>query len=195
MKYLIFTLLTVSAIAKPPAKLIKYAQSGYQYAKAHNITQSPLIIIVDFSQASNSKRLWLYDLKHNKTILESYVAHGKGTGLTYSEKFSNDSRSHQSSLGFYKILEPYNGKHGLSLKLDGLEPTNKSALKRGIVIHTANYVTPKYISEHNRAGRSWGCFAVPKDIEQKLIEKTKDHSLVMAYYPDTKWLKSSKFLK
>ena len=189
-------LLTIPALsfAGPSDKLMLIAEHGYAYAKVHNMADNPVMIIVDFSLPSSSKRLWLYDIEQHKVLLASYVAHGKGTGLNNAIKFSDNKKSHQSSLGFYKVLNTYQGKHGLSLKLDGLEPTNKSALARGIVIHAANYVTSDYVNKNNRTGRSWGCFAVPANIEKIIIDKTHDHSLLVAYYPDQKWLNSSKFI-
>jgi hypothetical protein len=45
-----------------------------------------------------------------------------------------------SSLGVYKTAETYNGKHGLSLRLDGLSPTNSKARERAVVVHGADYV-------------------------------------------------------
>src|SRR5690606_40188967 len=59
----------------------------------------------------------------------------------YAKKFSNIPESFQSSLGFYATAEPYYGKHGYSLRLDGLEKgINDKARERAIVIHGADYV-------------------------------------------------------
>ena len=86
------------------------------------------------------------------------------------------------------------GKHGLSIKLAGLEQSNSNALKRGIVIHSANYVTESFINKYHRAGRSWGCFATSKTTEQNIIKLTHKNSLLLAYYPNKAWLTGSAFL-
>lgn len=194
MKKLILFFIASYCVAGPSAKVIELAEKGYKFAREHHIADSPVTIIVDFSLPSSQKRLWLYDLENHQIIMSTYVSHGKASGLELSNKFSNNRNSYQSSLGFYKVLDTFNGKHGLSLQLQGLENTNNLALARGIVLHSANYVTPNYINIHNRAGRSWGCFAVPAKDQKEIIAKTKRHSLLFAYYPDIKWLKNSKFL-
>lgn len=194
MKKFILLAMFGTCLAGPSKKVLALAERGYLYARAHNLADSPVTIIVDFSLPSSEKRLWLYDLDRHKTLLSTYVSHGKGSGLEEPYKFSNSKNSHKSSLGFFKVLNTYNGKHGLSLKLQGLESSNSSALTRGIVLHSANYVTPSYIQSHKHAGRSWGCFAVPAKDERLIINKTMQHSLLFAYYPDNYWLKTSKFI-
>lgn len=193
MKYLITLLLTTTAFSAIPDNLANIAKQGYKYALDKNLAHNPVTVVVDYSLPSNQKRLWLYDVEKNKTLLETYVAHGKNSGLVSATKFSDHPRSLMSSIGFYQIGNSYYGKHGLSLRLNGLEPENKSALSRGIVIHSANYVQDSYINANNRAGRSWGCFAVTKEDEAKIIQATKNNSLLLAYYPNQKWLHSSKF--
>lgn len=82
---------------------------------------SNLLTICDFSLSSNLKRLWVIDIKEKKIIFNSLVAHGKGTGEEFAEKFSNRESSHQSSLGFYTTENTYEGDNGYSLKLEGLD--------------------------------------------------------------------------
>jgi hypothetical protein len=43
------------------------------------------------------------------------------TGNEFATSFSNSAQSYKSSLGFYATGEIYSGKHGKSLRLDGLE--------------------------------------------------------------------------
>lgn len=73
--------------------------------------------IIDFSQSSNSRRLYVIDFAENKLLYNTYVAHGRNCGQEYAREFSNTNSSYQSSLGFYRALGTYQGKHGLSLKL------------------------------------------------------------------------------
>ena len=57
------------------------------------------------------------------------------------QDFPTDLTSKQSSLGFYVTKNTYRGEHGLSLRVEGLEPGfNDKAYRRAIVIHGANYI-------------------------------------------------------
>jgi hypothetical protein len=92
--------------------------------------------------------MWIIDILNKSLILNTWVAHGQGSGDDMANRFSNNNESHQSSLGFYLANEVYFGKHGRSLKLDGLdEGINSAARARGIVIHAADYVCQNTINQ------------------------------------------------
>jgi hypothetical protein len=115
-------------------------------------------------------------------LYNSYVAHGQKSGEEEAEVFSNRENSHQSSLGFYLTDNTYIGKHGLSLRLDGLtRGLNDNARKRNIVVHSADYVSEEYIKKNKRLGRSWGCPALPVEGYEEVIELIKDKSLLFVY--------------
>ena len=76
------------------------------------------------------------------------IAHGKNTGEEYAKYFSNIENSYQTSFGFYTTAETYNGKNGLSMRMDGLEYCNDKARKRDIVVHNADYVSYDFIKEN-----------------------------------------------
>lgn len=119
------------------------------------------IFFVDMSEPSNKKRLFVYDVKTEKKIFESYVSHGKGSGTSkWAEIFSDVPNSKATSLGKYKVGESYYGKHGKSYKLKGLEKSNRNAESRAIVIHGAWYVEEDFIKKYNRCGNSFGCPAM-----------------------------------
>lgn len=129
------------------------------------------LTICDFNLPSTQKRMWIIDLKQNKVLYNTYVAHGAATGEDIATCFSNDFDSHKSSLGFYVTAQIYNGDKGLSLKLEGLDTGyNDHAYDRGIVIHGAKYVDESYIACNQRLGRSWGCPAIPESIKKEVIE-------------------------
>ena len=65
--------------------------------------------------------MWILDMDNQTVLFNTLVAHGRNTGLAKAHDFSNLNGSHKSSLGFYLTAETYIGKHGLSLRLDGLE--------------------------------------------------------------------------
>lgn len=145
------------------------------------------ITVVDFTLPSNVPRLYVY--VNGILEMETYVAHGEGSGGLYATKFSNIPESRMSSIGVYRTLNTYIGHNGLSLRLEGLEYTNNNAEAREIVVHGAYYIG-KGIKE----GNSWGCFAVPMNQSNDLINLIKDGTILIAYYPDHKWLTTSRYL-
>jgi len=151
-----------------------------------------LVSIIDFSKPSTEKRLFVIDLKNQKLLHHTLVAHGKNSGLNEAKKFSNTNRSLQTSLGIYSTAEPYMGKHGFSLRLDGLERGfNDNARKRAIVIHGAEYVSTDFIEDHGRLGRSWGCPAIPPELTTDIINLIKGGSCLYIYADDENYLSKS----
>jgi hypothetical protein len=119
------------------------AVTGYYNLKIANRlpANSSILTIVDFNKPSVIKRMWIVDLQKRKLILNTWVAHGEGSGDNIANAFSNTDDSHQSSLGFYITDNIYIGKHGRSLKLDGVDTGfNDKARVRDIVLHGADYV-------------------------------------------------------
>ena len=138
-----------------------------------------VLSIVDFSKSSRHKRLWIIDLKAEKLLYHSLVAHGQGSGGDMATTFSNNLNSHQSSLGFYVTGNTYFGKHGLSLKLHGMDPGfNSNAYQRAIVVHGADYVSNDFVKRQGRLGRSHGCPAVPADLNNKIIGLIKNKTVL-----------------
>jgi hypothetical protein len=135
--------------------------------------------IVDFDQPSTSKRLFVFDTV-DKKVESYYVAHGRGSGENVAERFSNAPGSFSSSLGIYKTMDEYNGHHGRSLRLEGLEATNSNALSRAVVMHTADYVSEAFIRQTGRLGRSEGCFAVERSALNTLIDELKGGAYIIA---------------
>lgn len=137
--------------------------------------------IIDFSKASNVRRLVVIDSDRNKVLMREYVSHGRNTGQLNPIEFSNNINSHQSSLGVYKTAETYNGKFGYSLKLDGISKSNSNARKRYIVMHPADYSSESFLSKNGYLGRSWGCPSVDPKISKKLINLIKGGTNIYAF--------------
>ena len=153
------------------------------------------LTIIDFSRPSTEPRLWVLDLATGQWLFEELVAHGSGSGGNLSTRFSNESNSRQSSLGLFTTGESYVGKHGYSLRLDGLEAgINDRARERAIVIHGAAYVSVATARALGRLGRSWGCPALRLEATRPVIDSIKGGGVVFAYYPDPAWLAGSSFL-
>jgi hypothetical protein len=154
-----------------------------------------VLSICDFSLSSKDARLWIIDLKQKKLLYRTHVAHGQGSGEEYATRFSNRNNSHQSSLGFYVTGETYEGKHGRSLRLHGMDQGfNHAALERGIVVHGADYVCDRFVETHSRLGRSWGCPAVASELSAGIIETIRDGTCLFIYYPDQRYLASAYWL-
>ena len=142
------------------------------------------LTIIDFTRPSTEKRLWVFDLRSHALLFEELVSHGRGSGQAMATAFSNVPESNKSSLGLFRTGEAYIGKHGLSLRLDGLEPgVNDRARERAIVIHGATYVSAAIARAQGYLGRSLGCPAVRPEIARSLIETVKNGSLLFAYGP------------
>lgn len=171
--------------------VFEYALEGMQKM----MDARPVLSIVDMSQPSSKKRLYIIDLAKRKLLFNTYVAHGRNSGQLTAMKFSNTNSSFQSSLGFYQTLGTYQGKHGLSLQLKGLERGfNDNAFSRAIVMHGADYVCEDMILNTGRLGRSQGCPAVSNAESKPIIQAIKNGSCLFIYSPDPTYLKKSAFL-
>lgn len=161
----------------PKEETFYKAIEGFYSLKEKGIVEKNILTIVDFSMSSREKRMWIIDMNNNKILFNSLVAHGKNSGEDIANSFSNENQSYKSSIGFFITGETYNGKHGLSLRLDGLEKgINDNARQRGVVIHGANYVSYEFLKNHNRLGRSQGCPAIPVELSKEIIQTIKNKS-------------------
>jgi hypothetical protein len=148
---------------------------GYYNLKHEDkLSDNPVVTIVDFTKSSNEKRLWVINLEEKQVLHNTYVAHGRNSGNEFAENFSNDHKSYMSSIGFYVTQGTYQGKHGLSLRLDGLDEANSNALDRCIVMHGAEYASEDFIEQAGRLGRSLGCPALPMEEHEGIINAVKD---------------------
>lgn len=189
-----YTTLSSSFERVPDKKVFTRAVKGYnQLVKGHRIRR-PILCIADFNMSANAKRLWVIDVHQQKVLFHSLVSHGKGSGQEYASEFSNKVGSHQSSLGFYVTAKTYNGAHGLSLYLDGLENgINSNARKRAVVIHGASYVSQAFIKKYGRLGRSHGCPALPLSTCKEIIQAIKGGSVLYIHADDDAYFETTEF--
>ena len=187
--------LNANSLALPKFACFSNALTGYYQLKDSGLIEKELLTVIDFSLSSNVKRLWVIDLSTNTVLFQSLVAHGRNTGEEFASSFSNLPESYKSSLGFYATGEVYNGKHGMSLKLDGLEKgVNDNARERAVVIHGADYVSQSFINGNKRLGRSQGCPAIPVEMNEKIISVIKNKSCLFIYHPSRNKQVTSKLL-
>jgi len=97
--------------------------------------------MIDMEVLSGKKRFFVYDLRNMSILHSGLVTHGSG-GKTMStiKSFSNLPGSSCTSLGIYKIGQPYQGEYGLAYKLYGLEASNSNAYMRNVVLHSMGCV-------------------------------------------------------
>jgi hypothetical protein len=181
---MVYNNLHANNFALPKEESFIQALKGFYLLKEKGLIKKNILTLVDFSLSSNLKRLWVIDLTTNTVLFQSLVAHGRNTGEEFANSFSNAQQSFKSSLGFYVTGEIYNGKHGMSLRLDGLEKgLNDNARSRGVVMHAANYVSNSFIKNNKRLGRSQGCPAIPEELSKDIINAIKDKSCLFIYHP------------
>ncbi|MBD0331464.1 MAG: murein L,D-transpeptidase catalytic domain family protein [Chitinophagaceae bacterium] len=174
---------------------MQYAYKGYKYLLNKGALHKNLLTICDFSQKSSKKRMYIIDVKNGSVLMNTYVAHGRNSGMDYATKFSNSPQSLQSSLGFYVTKGIYMGKHGLSLKVAGMEKGfNDNAEARAIVVHGAEYIGSSRMHSAAFMGRSFGCPAVPAEVAEQVINTIENGSCLFIYHPSQSYLHGSKIL-
>lgn len=141
-----------------------------------------LVGVADFGPASREPRFHIVDMANGR-VTSFLVAHGKGSDPEHSgwlHRFSNEPGSSATSAGVYLTGGEYEGKHGRSMRLLGLDPTNSNAEARAVVIHGAWYVGPQIIAEHGKLGRSEGCLAFSEADLPRVLERLGPGRLIVA---------------
>lgn len=153
-------------------------EKAINYSKQYT-PKAKYTVLVDFSKPADQHRLFLINVDTKEIEYSWYTSHGKNSGgLNQAVRFSNIPGSKQSSLGVYKTAETYFGKHGLSLRLDGLSLTNSNVRARSVVLHNAQYVSQSWMKYHNFPGRSDGCITLDPAVSKDIIEKLGKGSVI-----------------
>src|SRR5689334_22348883 len=138
--------------------------------------------IADFSLPSRAQRFHLVDVASGR-VSSHLVAHGRGSDPAHTgwlHHFSNAPRSNATSAGAYRTDGLYVGAHGRSIRLTGLDATNNNALSRGIVVHSAWYVSPEMARGRGALGRSEGCFALASASMPEVLQQIGSGCLIYA---------------
>ena len=153
----------------------------FDYMQDHDVPNTQYAAVADFDRPSNERRLSIINMEDGS--VESYlVAHGAGSGGLYATNFSDDPGSHESSLGIYETGPQYDGEHGRSLKLIGMESSNQDAESRAVVMHAADYVSDSYVASHGEVGRSWGCTAVDYRYRDHIMNELEGGAALLVYH-------------
>lgn len=170
----------------------RQATMGFKYIQAEH---NNILGIIDYTKPSTEERFYIIDMEKGALLHVSHVAHGRNSGGNYATDFSNVTGSYKSSLGFFIAADRYNGRNGLSLRLNGLEQgINDKAWDRAIVIHGADYCDPVAAMIQGRLGRSLGCPAVPLANNKKIIETLEGGALLFVYAGNANYQKTSPVL-
>ena len=163
--------------------------------KSGDLAMPPTLTVIDYSLPSTQQRLWVFDVATGDVLFKELVAHGRNTGDNMATQFSDTPESRQTSIGLFVTDDTYVGSNGYSLRLDGLEPGfNGRARERAIVMHGAPYVDASLAASNGRIGRSWGCPALRQAVARDVIDTVRGGGVIFSYYPDEKWLTTSRFL-
>lgn len=154
-----------------------------KYTSLHKMSDR-YIFLVDMHIASGKNRFFVYDIRKDSIINSGLVAHGScNQNWLNGRKYGNDVGCGCTSLGKYKIGNPYNGRFGRSYKLFGLDSTNSNAFKRFVVLHPYQYVPAKEV-DPSPICQSEGCPMVsPSFMSQlsKYIDASNDPILLYIY--------------
>ena len=138
--------------------------------------------LADFSLPSSEHRFFIVDMASGY-VRRLYVTHGRGSDPEHDgwlKAFSNQPGSNATSRGAYRTRNYYEGKHGLSMRLTGLDRDNDNAESRAIVVHGADYANPDMIRTMGKLGRSEGCFAFPRDRLVEVIARMGPGRMIFA---------------
>ncbi|MBP2698742.1 murein L,D-transpeptidase catalytic domain family protein [Photobacterium lucens] len=162
-------------------KHLKYDVFLTAFKEHIRVADKPIMSIIDYSQPSDRRRFFIIDTEKKKLLYHTFVSHGINSGDLYATEFSNIVDSKQTSLGTFRVAEAYHGKYGISLRLDGMSPSNSNARKRAIVLHGAKYAEPATIKKIGMLGRSWGCPAIPMKLADKVVHLLKEGGSIYAH--------------
>ncbi len=173
-------------------EVLERACVGYlNLRQAGKISRPGVLAVADMDLPSSEPRLWVLDLRAGEVLHHSPVAHGRGSGQLRARRFSNTIKSACTALGFYRTQDTYQGKHGLSRRLRGLDAgQNDNALRRYVVLHAADYVSRQHLQRHGQAGNSRGCPALPPDQYRAIIGSVGEGGCLYLSGPglESKWL-------
>lgn len=170
--FLVLCLLSISYYYLPTKPTAKQLDRLEDALKSGEFNGSQNAVLIDYSKSVIRKRLWLFDLKTRKVILNCHVSHARNSGQLWASVFSNEIGSEFSCIGKFKTLNTYESNYGkgiykVGLRLKGMELGNSNTLVRNIVFHTSFPLWSK------------GCFMTSGKNNKFIIDKLKTGSLVL----------------
>lgn len=155
---------------KERAKLHSYAAAAAVYARQHQFNTT-FCFLIDMSRPSGANRFFVYNLQKDSLETDGLVAHGRcNENWLEGRKYGNVVGCGCTSLGRYKIGNPYSGRFGLAYKLYGLDTSNNNAYNRFVVLHSHECVPVNEVAP-NEICQSDGCPTVSPVFLTKLARK------------------------
>ena len=68
------------------------------------LSNDSIVTIVDFSKPSSEKRLFIIDLRNYRVLFNTWVAHGRNSGIETAQSFSNTMSTSLSSIKSLNML-------------------------------------------------------------------------------------------
>ena len=149
------------------------------YCKSNGMN-TDFYVLIDMRIHSGKNRLFMINPGTNEVLAKGLCSHGCCDSAWADDQsrsnpvFSNESGSHCTSLGKYKV-----GKRGWSnwginvnYKLHGLEESNSNAYERQIVLHSWSDI-PDYELYPLGTPEGWGCPAVSDNVMRQIDAKLK----------------------
>ena len=150
-------------------KLNDRALSVKRFVKSNGYNNSTCFL-VDMSIESGRNRFFVYDLQKDSVLHTGLVTHGRcNEDWLSGRKYGNTVGCGCTSLGKYKIGNPYKGRFGLAYKLHGLDSSNNNAYKRYVVLHSHDCVPNREVDPAPIC-QSDGCPTVSFSYLTKLAE-------------------------
>lgn len=148
-------------------KIIGKGTALEAYAKANNYN-TEICFLIDMKIESGKNRFFIYDMKKDSVLSSSLVTHGRcNEDWLKGRKYGNEVGCGCTSLGKYKVGNPYQGRFGLAYKLYGLDATNNNAFKRFVVLHSHECVPNNEVDPYPIC-QSDGCPTVSATFLKKL---------------------------
>lgn len=180
------TFIAVDLNDRKLGEITNKARGLAKYA-AKNGYDTSIFFILDMQQSSGKKRFHIYDWKQKKIRQSALVTHGNCyEGALVGRKYNNVVGGGCTSLGKYKIGQPYQGKFGLAYKMYGLDTSNNNAFERFVVLHSHSCVPDGEVHPYPVC-QSNGCPTVSPDFLQtlaRIIDKSPKPILMEIYDKD-----------
>lgn len=133
-----------------------------------NKFNTQVCFLIDMNIESGKDRFFVYDMKSDSVLTTGLVTHGScHQNWLAGRKYGNTVGCGCTSLGKYKIGNPYYGRFGLAYKLYGLDTSNSHAYDRFVVLHSMQCVAEDEVYPYPIC-QSDGCPAVSPGFLEKL---------------------------
>ncbi|RZK44285.1 MAG: hypothetical protein EOO61_04395 [Hymenobacter sp.] len=151
--------------------LLRRATQEYA-ARKGQLGNHKYLTIIDYKLDVCQPRLFVYDVKSRRIVLQARVSHALKSGIWYPADFSNELGSEKSCYGTFITQQYiYQGKFGRALRLVGVSAgINDQAEARAVVFHE----DPGY-------QYSKGCFMTNAAVNERLVTLLQGRALVVVY--------------